>query len=203
MRKPTFVSLLAWINGAVPAALLLNDALHDRLGANPVNFALLTTGLLALIFLTLSLSITPLREITGWNRVFPARRTLGLWAAIYAFAHVGIFYWWDRERSVSSTLNEIAERKYLWFGTAALLILIALALTSTQGMVRRLGSRKWKLLHRLVYLAAIAAAVHYLMQGKFVSTQAIVFASIIGVLLTFRAVQACLPHSKPRRSPVV
>jgi sulfoxide reductase heme-binding subunit YedZ len=201
MRKPTFVGLLVWINGGVPAALLLYDAWNKQLGANPVNFALLTTGLLALIFLALSLAVTPVRELTGWSSLFPARRTAGLWAAIYAFAHVCIFFWWDRERSVSGTIDEIIERKYLWFGTVAVLIFIPLTLTSTADMVRRLGSRRWKSLHRLVYVAGIGAAVHYLMQGKFVSTQSIVFASIIGALLVWRVVAQRVRRGRAEKKP--
>ncbi|MGN6507773.1 MAG: FAD-binding oxidoreductase, partial [Tepidisphaeraceae bacterium] len=97
-------------------------------------------------------------------------------------------FWWDRARNVGSTLHEIYARDYLWFGTAALLILTPLAVTSTNGMIRRLGPTRWKALHRLAYVAAIAGAIHYCMVGKFVMTQAIVFAVVLGVLLLYRLI---------------
>ncbi len=190
MTNPRFAKAIVWINGAVPAALLLWDAWHDRLGANPVNFALRTTGLLSLIFVVLTLLVTPLRQLTGINALFPHRRTLGLYAAFHAFAHFGIFFWWDRQASVSSTLSEIVARQYIWYGAIALLIFIPLTITSTAGMMRRLGPTRWKNLHRLVYVAAIGGAVHYLLLNKVVTTQSIVFASVIGALLVYRVVAA-------------
>jgi ferredoxin-NADP reductase/DMSO/TMAO reductase YedYZ heme-binding membrane subunit len=183
-----FARNLVWINGAVPAVLLLWDAWHGQLGANPVNFAIRTTGLLSIIFIVLMLAVTPLRQATGQDTLIPHRRTLGLYAAIYAFAHFLIFFWWDRERNVGSTLHEIATRRYIWFGMTALLIFIPLTVTSTAGMIRRMGSAKWKALHRLVYVAAIGAIVHYLLVNKVVKTQAIVAASLVGLFLAWRVV---------------
>ena len=186
--NPPFAKSLVWVNGAVPGAILLWDAAHHRLGANPVNFAIRTTGLLSLIFLVGSLFVTPIRQLSGWNALYPHRRTLGLYAAFYAFSHFAIFFWWDRERSVESTLHEIVARRYIWFGMLALLIFVPLTLTSTQGMIARLGPTRWKWLHRLVYVAAIGGAVHYLLLNKLVTTQSIVFASVIGALLIHRDV---------------
>lgn len=190
MNNARFAKGLVWINGAVPGGLLLWDAFRGQLGANPVNFAIRSTGLLSLIFLTLSLLITPLRQLTRMDALIVHRRTLGLYSAIYAFAHFGIFFWWDRDRSVSSTLNEIAARQYIWFGMAALLIFVPLTVTSTAGMTRRLGPTRWKALHRLVYVAAIGAAVHYLLVNKVVTAQAIAFAAVLGGLLLYRAIAA-------------
>ncbi|MGN6725098.1 MAG: ferric reductase-like transmembrane domain-containing protein, partial [Tepidisphaeraceae bacterium] len=121
MNNARFGKFLVILNGAVPAALLAWDAWHGQLGANPVNFAIRTTGLLALIFLLLSLAISPVKQLTGWNALVHVRRNLGLYAFFYAAAHFGIFFWWDRARGVGSTLHEIYARDYLWFGTAALL----------------------------------------------------------------------------------
>ena len=188
MSNTQFARNLVWVNGAVPGALLIWDAVHHQLGANPVNFAIRTTGLLSLIFLVGSLLVTPVRQLTGYDEIYPHRRTLGLYAAFYAFAHFFIFFWWDRERSVLGTVHEIIARRYIWFGMTALLIFVPLALTSTQGMIRRLGPRQWKWLHRLVYVAAVGGAVHYLLLNKIVTTQSIVFASLLGVLLVYRDV---------------
>jgi ferredoxin-NADP reductase/DMSO/TMAO reductase YedYZ heme-binding membrane subunit len=188
MTNARFAKLVVWVNGAVPAALLVWDASRGQLGANPVNFAIRTTGLLALIFLMGSLFISPLRLVTGLDALLPHRRILGLYAAFYAFAHFGIFFWWDREHDLASTWHEIVERKYIWYGMTALVVFVPLAITSTAGMVQRLGPKGWKWLHRLVYVAAISGAVHYLNIGKFPSTQSMVFAALFASLLVFRVV---------------
>ena len=101
-----FVKFLVLVNAAVPAVLLGWDAWHHSLGANPVNFAILTTGILALIFLMLTLLVTPLRKITGWNWLIFSRRTIGLYAFFYASLHFLIFFSLDRSFSVSSTLRK-------------------------------------------------------------------------------------------------
>ena len=112
-----FARLLVLVNCAVPAVLLGWDAWHHQLGANPVNFAILTTGLLALIFLVLTLAVTPLRKLSGWNWIIFARRTLGLYAFFYASCHFLIFFCFDRSFSVSSTLSEMVKRQYLIVGS--------------------------------------------------------------------------------------
>src|SRR6266436_5245500 len=112
-----FAKLLLLVNAAVPAALLAWDAYHHRLGANPVNFAILTTGMSALIFLLLTLLVTPLRKITGLNWIIFSRRTLGLYAFFYASLHFLIFFSFDRSFSISSTVSEMLRRKYLLVGT--------------------------------------------------------------------------------------
>jgi len=184
--------LIVLLNCVVPVALLGYDAYKHDLGADPVNFAIHTTGLLALIFLTLSLAITPLSRLTGASWLVNFRRLLGLCAFFHACLHFAIFFWWDRGGSVSSTFNDIFSTKnyFLWFGTAALVLMIPLAATSTDAMIRRLGPKRWKSLHRLAYLAAIAGATHYYLVGKITTTQAKVFAAVIGALLLYRVVAA-------------
>ena len=131
-----FAKKLVLLNAAVPAVLLAWDAWHHRLGANPVNFAILTTGMLALIFLLLTLLVTPLRQISGWNWIIFSRRTLGLYAFFYAAMHFLIFFFQDRGGSISSTLSEMAKRNYLIVGSLGLFVMIPLAVTSTNTMKR-------------------------------------------------------------------
>ena len=204
MREIRFAKFLVLINCGVPALLLGWDAFHGKLGANPVNFAIRTTGLLALIYLMLSLFISPVKQISGWNALAHFRRTLGLYAFFSAALHFGIFFWWDRAHSVSSTVHEIVARVYLWFGITALLLMLPLAVTSTNGMINRLGPRRWKALHRLTYVAAIAGSIHYILVGKFIMTQAIVFAAIFGALLFYRIaaaeIQLRLAYRKLKKS---
>ena len=149
---------LILVNALIPAVLLGWDAAHHQLGVNEVNFAIHTTGMVGLVLIVLALCITPLRRLTGWNVLLAMRRTLGVLGFCYLVLHVAIFFVFDREASVVSTLHEMVARIYLWFGSAALVMLIPLAATSTDGMVRRLGARRWKRLHRLVYPIAIPMA---------------------------------------------
>ena len=161
-----FVKRLAIVNAGVPAVLLVWDAYRHQLGANEVNFAIRTTGLIGLILLILALAITPVRALTGWNRLIAMRRNLGVIGFFYLASHFLIFFWFDRQASVSSTLGEIVKRRYLWFGTGALVLMIPLALTSTDRMVQRLGAKRWKRLHRLVYVMAVAGVTHYYLLVK-------------------------------------
>lgn len=185
-----YLKWLAIVNGLVPALLLVWDALHGQLGVNNVNFAIRTTGLVGLVFIALSLVVTPIRALTGWNTLIAARRNLGVLGFAYLAAHFLIFFWWDRMGSVSSTFNEIVTRRYLWFGTGALALMIPLTITSTDNMVSRLGSRGWKRLHRLSYVVAIGAVVHYYLLVKSDVRQPLAFAGVIGLLLLYRVVKS-------------
>jgi ferredoxin-NADP reductase/DMSO/TMAO reductase YedYZ heme-binding membrane subunit len=182
-----FAKFLVLVNAGVPAALLGWDALHHQLGANPVNFAILTTGMLTLVFLMLTLLVTPLRKITGWNWLIFARRSLGLYAFFYASLHFLIFFSLDRSFSIQSTLNEMVRRKYLIIGSIGLLGMVPLAVTSTNAMVRRLGAKRWHALHRLVYVVAICGVIHYYMQVKADVRMPMAFAGVLAVLLAYRA----------------
>src|SRR6266699_2048079 len=181
-----FAKLLVLVNAAVPATLLGWDAYHHRLGANPVNFAILTTGMSALTFLLLTLAVTPLRKITGLNWIIFSRRTLGLYAFFYVSLHFLIFFIFDRSLSISSTLSEMVKRKYLLVGITALLVMVPLAITSTNAMIKRLGGKRWRALHRLAYVAAIAGAIHYYMQVKADVRLPLVFAAVLTILLGYR-----------------
>lgn len=186
------------VNCAVPGLLLIWDAFHHQLGANAVNFAIRTTGLLSLIFLVVSLGVTPVRKLTGWAGVINYRRWLGLWAFFYAASHFIIFFWWDRERSVSSTFHEISTRPYLWWGTLSLLLMAPLATTSLDAAVRALGGKKWKLLHRAAYFAAGLGALHYYLQAKADKRQPLAFAGAVVVLLLLRGVFAVRDKAKAK-----
>ncbi|MBV8756302.1 MAG: ferric reductase-like transmembrane domain-containing protein [Deltaproteobacteria bacterium] len=181
-----FAKTLILVNGLVPAALLLWDAFHGGLGVNEVNFAIRTTGLIGLVLITLSLLITPLRHITGWNQLIAIRRRLGVLGFSYILAHFIIFVVWDRDGSIRSTIEEIIEREYLWFGFGALLLMTPLAITSTDGMVSRLGAKKWKLLHRLAYLVGSGGVVHYYLLVKSDTRPPLVFAAVVGASYLWR-----------------
>jgi DMSO/TMAO reductase YedYZ heme-binding membrane subunit len=183
-----FAKLLILVNGAVPLVLLMWDQAHHRLGANPQNFLILTTGMTTLMFLMLTLAVTPLRKITGWSWLIQFRRMLGLYAFFYGCLHFLCFFSLDRGFSLSSTLTEMVKRKYLIIGSTALLLLIPLALTSTNAMIRRLGGKRWRALHRLAYVAAICGVIHFYMQVKADVRLPLLFAAVLTALLGYRLV---------------
>jgi ferredoxin-NADP reductase/DMSO/TMAO reductase YedYZ heme-binding membrane subunit len=186
MRIDRFTKWVVIVNCAVPVTLLAWDALNGRLGANPVNFAIRTTGILSLIFLLLSLTVTPLMRLAQWSSLGQLRRVMGLCAFFHALVHFGLFYLLDRNANLGDVVSEIAMRRYLLVGSIGLLVMVPLAITSTNRMIQRLGPKRWKLLHRLSYLAAAAGALHYYMLVKADTTQPIVFATLLGVLFAYR-----------------
>lgn len=181
-----FAKLLVLVNGAIPLALLVWDQAHARLGANPQNFLILTTGMMTLIFLVLTMAVTPLRKIPGLNWLIHLRRILGLYAFFYGCLHFLCFFSLDRGFSISSTLAEMVKRKYLIIGSLALLVMVPLAITSTNGMIKRLGGKRWRALHRLAYVAAIAGVIHYYLQVKADTRQPLAFAAVLAVLIGYR-----------------
>jgi ferredoxin-NADP reductase/DMSO/TMAO reductase YedYZ heme-binding membrane subunit len=186
MNSLQYYRSLVIFNGAIPLLMLGWDAYRGQLGANAVNEALHVTGTLALVFLLLALVVTPLRWATGWGGWVAFRRALGLYAFFYALVHLGIYIGLDRALSVSSTFHEIWSRRFLQVGAAAVLLMLPLAVTSTNGMVRRLGPKRWKLLHRAVYLAAALGVLHYYMLVKSDVRQPLAFAAVLVVLLGAR-----------------
>jgi len=188
MKDPRFAKLVLLINGVVPLGMLAWDAYNGQIGANPVNDAIHITGVMTLIFLSLTLAVTPVRKITGWNWLSHFRRMLGLFAFFYACVHFSLYFALQRSFSVTGVFEDTAKRPFIFFGMAALVLMIPLALTSTNGMIKWMGARKWKRLHQLVYLVAIAAAIHYWLNGKVVGVGQEVFAGIIAVLLASRIV---------------
>jgi ferredoxin-NADP reductase/DMSO/TMAO reductase YedYZ heme-binding membrane subunit len=203
MNEVRFAKLIVLLNCAIPGALLAWDAFHHHLGANPVNFAILTTGMSTLVFLCLSLLVTPLRRLTGWNWLIFFRRTLGLYAFFYASAHFLIFFAGDRAFSISSTLAEMVKRPYLVIGSLGLACMVPMAITSTNAMVKRLGAKRWQLLHRLAYVAITAGVVHFYMQSKADKRKPLVFAAVAGVLLGFRLIWFLIDRQKKAATPAI
>ncbi|MGB2683007.1 MAG: protein-methionine-sulfoxide reductase heme-binding subunit MsrQ [Candidatus Competibacter sp.] len=169
----------------LPLAWLCGLAWRDQLGVNPVETLSHRTGDWSLRFLLLTLAITPLRRLTGWNKLLKFRRMLGLFAFFYVCLHFGVYLIFDQFFDLGSILEDIAERPYITVGFAAWLLLIPLAATSTSGMIKRLG-RHWQRLHRLVYLIAILGVLHYLWLVKADRTEPLLYAGILALLLGYR-----------------
>jgi DMSO/TMAO reductase YedYZ heme-binding membrane subunit len=187
-------ALIIW-NGAVPLVMLAWDASQGALEPNSVNYALHVTGILSMVFLFLSLLMTPLRWITGWGGWIAFRRALGLYGFWYSVLHAAIYVLFDRELNVSSTISEISTRRYLQVGFVAVLLMIPLAITSTNGMIRQLGVKRWRLLHRTSYLVAGLGVLHYFLLVKSDVGQPLAFAAVLTVLLGTRLV----PHGNERQ----
>jgi sulfoxide reductase heme-binding subunit YedZ len=196
-----FAKPLVFVVALSPLLWLVFRGLTDRLSANPIEDITLTTGIWALRWLLASLAITPLRRITGWQRVIQYRRMLGLFAFFYASLHLLTYVILDQGLAFEYILPDIVKRPYITMGMIAFTLMIPLAVTSTKGWIRRLG-RKWQLLHRLVYFSAAAACLHFLWKVKVAIGEPVYYAVILGVLLVFRLLWRFRPNAGPRRDAV-
>ena len=200
MSDLRFAKLVVFINSLVPLVLLLWDLYHKRVGPNPLEFATRTTGMLTLIFLSLTVAVTPLRKIFGINSLVKVRRMLGLFAFFYGALHLLTYVWFDRLFNLASVGQDIVRRPFILVGMTAFILMVPLAITSTNKMVKRLGGKRWAKLHRLVYLAAIAGVVHFWMLVKSDIRLPLTFAFILLFLLGFRLFAKYAPAPQPDTS---
>ncbi|HXD17180.1 MAG TPA: protein-methionine-sulfoxide reductase heme-binding subunit MsrQ [Vicinamibacterales bacterium] len=170
----------------IPAAALAADAYRGELTANPIEYITHTTGDWAIRFLIITLAVTPIRRVTGWNPIIQLRRMLGLFAFFYATLHFLTWFVLDWFFDFRQMVKDIAMRPFITLGMATFVMLLALAVTSTQGSIRRLG-RRWTQLHRLIYVAACTALFHFWLARKTVVPQFQVLLVAGVVLLGFRA----------------
>ena len=166
MQDVRFYKIVIWLNAAVPLGFMAYDAANGRLGANPLEFFLRGTGVLTLSFLLISLLVSPLRKLFGWNGLIKYRRLLGLIAFFYGCIHLVTYSIFDKSLNIPLIAADIVQRPFIAIGLTAFLILVPLAITSTNGWVKRLGGKNWAKLHRLVYLAAILGVIHFWMIVK-------------------------------------
>lgn len=186
MPDTRFSKFVLFTNAIVPLALMLWDVYHRRVGANPVEFVMRTTGMLTLVFLTITLAVTPLRKITGLNWLVKFRRMLGLFAFFYGFLHLLTYLWFDRYFNLKSVPGDVFSRPFIAVGMLAFFLMIPLAITSTNKMVKRLGGKRWNLLHKLIYVAGAAGALHYWLLVKSDTRLPLTFGFIVLLLLAHR-----------------
>lgn len=198
MKDTRFAQFAILINSAVPLSLLAWDWYHHRLGANPTEFATRTTGVLTLLFLILSLAVTPLRKMLGLPWMIKFRRLLGLYGFFYGCVHLLTYVWFDKFFAFGLIVEDVSKRPYITVGMASFVMLIPLALTSTQKSIKRLGGKKWNLLHRLTYVAAIGGVVHYYMLVKADTREPILFGVAVAVLLVYRVLNKFVPKITQR-----
>jgi len=191
-------AMVATLVALLPLALLVMDAGTGRLGVDPVESLLHRTGWWALACLLATLSLTPIRRITGWNRVVAARKPFGLAAFGYAMLHLVMYVAVDQWFAWSIILQDVLERPYITAGFTALLLLVPLALTSTTESIRRLGGKRWRRIHRLVYPAAGLAVLHFYLSVKADPTQPLLFAGLLALLLLLRLPRPVFARTRPR-----
>lgn len=193
MANPTSKHIAAikaalFLAALLPAVRLFLFALTDRLGANPIEFITRSSGDWTLYFLIFTLLVTPLRRLSKWNWLIKLRRMLGLFAFFYASLHFTTFLWFDHFFDIDEMIRDVVKRPFITVGFSAFLLLIPLAITSTNGMVRRLGGRRWQWLHRAIYVIAPLGILHFwwMKAGKHDFAQPILFGTIVALLLLSR-----------------
>ncbi|MPW22876.1 protein-methionine-sulfoxide reductase heme-binding subunit MsrQ [Paraburkholderia sp. CNPSo 3157] len=152
--------IAVFVAALYPFARIMLFGFTDRLGANPIEFITRSTGLWTLVFICITLAVTPLRKLTGWNALLRFRRMVGLYAFFYAALHFTTYFWFDKWFDLAEIVKDIGKRPFITVGFAAFVLLIPLAVTSPKAMVRKLG-RRWQTLHRAIYLIAALAILHF------------------------------------------
>jgi sulfoxide reductase heme-binding subunit YedZ len=198
--KPRYVKPVIFLACLLPLARLGWKGLNAGLGANPIQVITFSTGTWTLIFLLVTLSITPVRKLTRQYWLIQYRRMLGLFAFFYGLLHFATYFWLDKFFDFPEILKDVAKRPFITAGFLAFICLVPLALTSTAGWIRRLGGRRWQMLHRLIYLTAIAAVAHYYWLVKSDHRLPVFYGSLVVILLGYRVVSRWIPKTAPARA---
>ncbi|HLK03287.1 MAG TPA: protein-methionine-sulfoxide reductase heme-binding subunit MsrQ [Candidatus Acidoferrum sp.] len=189
MRKlltSKWTKIAVFLVSSIPFVLLSVGLLRNDLGINPVETLQHTTGDWTLRFLVFTLAITPLRKVFQLPELIRYRRMLGLFAFFYVVLHFITYLGPDQSFNLSGMWDDVAKRKFVTVGFAAFLLLIPLAITSTSGMIRRLGGKRWQALHRLVYVSAILGVIHYYWLVKSDVRKPLFYGALVGILLLWR-----------------
>lgn len=180
LKLPAFIACLG------PAFVLIWKGFEGRLGANPIDVITRTTGRWTLTFLLITLSVTPVRRLTGMAWLIRFRRMLGLFAFFYGSLHLMTYVWLDKFFDVHEMLHDIAKRRFITAGMTAWALMLPLALTSTTGWIRRLGGKRWQKLHQLIYFSAAAGVVHFIWLVKADLRRPLTYGAVLALLLAFR-----------------
>src|SRR5579864_1629415 len=184
--------MLRWIKPVIflaclaPLARLAWKAFHGMLGANPIEVITHSTGDWTLIFLLVTLSISPLRKLTRQYGLIGLRRMFGLYAFFYGCLHLTTYVWLDKFFNVHEMLADVAKRRFITAGLSAFILMTPLALTSTKGWIRRLGGKRWSALHRLIYFSATAGVIHYIWLVKADLRKPLEYGAVLAMLLLYR-----------------
>ena len=193
MQDVKFNKILISLNAFVPLTLFVFDAFRGNLGTNPIEFFLRTTGVLTLVFLLITLSVTPLRKIFGWNALIKYRRMLGLYAFFYCCLHLLTYSIFDKSLSISAIAADVFQRPFIALGMLAFFLLVPLAITSTNAMIKRLGGKNWSKLHKLTYAIGTLGVLHFYMIVKSDIFYPAIFGILLAILLGFRVYESNKP----------
>ncbi len=196
------LKITVWALCLSPVSWLAWKATHDLLGANPLSEITFSTGHWTLYLLLITLAISPLRKITHLNWLIRFRRLVGLFAFFYGCLHLMTYLWFDKFFDVHEIVKDIYKRPFITAGMTAWALMFPLALTSTTGSIRRLGGKRWRALHRLIYASAIAGVVHFWWLVKRDLTRPEIMAAILTALLAFRIVDRVLATRVSRTQAV-
>jgi methionine sulfoxide reductase heme-binding subunit len=206
MNRLQLTKTIIFLAALIPLARLLWKALHDALGANPIEVITHSTGDWTLIFVLTTLAITPLRRLTRQYWLIGFRRMLGLFAFFYGTLHFLTYIWLDKFFDLHEMLKDIEKRRFITVGFSAFVLMVPLALTSTAWSIRLLGGKNWQRLHRLIYLTGILAVVHYIWLVKADLRKPLEYGAVLTILLAYRVAiwakeKASKKHQRPA-SPV-
>ncbi len=191
---PVFLLCLA------PVFLLTWKGFHDGLGANPIDVITRSTGKWTLTFLLITLSVTPVRKLSGLTWLIRFRRMLGLFAFFYGSLHLTTYVWLDKFFDVHGMLHDIAKRRFITAGMTAWALMLPLAITSTTGWIRRMGGKRWQKLHRLIYFSAAAGVVHFIWLVKADLRRPFTYGAILAALLGYRVIAWLVARARARRT---
>jgi len=196
LKAPVFLLCLG------PAFVLTWKGFHHGLGANPIDVITRTTGRWTLTFLLITLSVTPVRKLSGLPWLVRFRRMLGLFAFFYGSLHLMTYVWLDKFFDVHAMLHDIAKRRFITAGMTAWSLMLPLALTSTTGWIRRLGGKRWQKLHRLIYFSAAAGVVHFIWLVKADLRRPLTYGAVLAILLAYRLIAWLVTRLRTRRAAV-
>jgi methionine sulfoxide reductase heme-binding subunit len=194
LKIPIFLACL------IPLGRLVWKAFNDMLGANPIEVITRSTGTWTLTFLMITLAVTPVRKLTGMPWLIRFRRMLGLFAFFYGFLHFMTYLWLDQFFDFPGIVKDVVKRPFITAGFTAFVLMLPLAITSTQGWIRRMGGKRWQALHRLIYVSALAGVVHYYWLVKADVRVPLIYAAVLAVLLGYR-VAKFVSGSRVRTAP--
>jgi methionine sulfoxide reductase heme-binding subunit len=189
-RTVAWIKAIAFVLALGPLARLVAGVFMRALGTNPVEVIIRSLGTWTLVFLCITLAVTPLRKLTRWHWLLRLRRMFGLYAFFYGVLHFASYVWLDQDLDFLAILHDIPKRPFITIGFTCLLLMLPLAATSTDSMVRRLGSKQWTALHRFVYVIAAGGVVHFWWLVKRDITEPAIYAGVVAVLLGYRLIAA-------------
>jgi sulfoxide reductase heme-binding subunit YedZ len=198
MKYVPQLKVLCFLLALLPIARLFFGAFANTLGANPIEYITRDLGTWGLTFLLITLAVTPLRRLTNWNWLLRLRRMLGLFAFFYIVLHFISYIWWDQFFDWHAIWKDIMKRPFITVGFAAFLMLVPLAVTSTNKMIRRLGAQRWQLLHRLIYVISVCGVLHYWWLVKRDITKPVIYGLILALLLGFRVAYKYVQNRKAK-----